>query len=85
VTMESSGTQNSTRRSANDDPGPSSSADYRRLLAARGEETLAPIEDESWRRCYQTLTTQVVSLRDVAKLTYCRLQRGMRTRRDKRV
>jgi len=46
-------------------------ADYRRLLAARGEETLAPIEDESCGGCYQTLTTQVVSLVMLSKLTYC--------------
>ncbi|EMI44645.1 zinc ribbon domain-containing protein [Rhodopirellula sp. SWK7] len=45
--------------------------DYKRLLEARGEEALAPIEDESCGGCYQTLTTQVVSLVMLSKLTYC--------------
>ncbi|MBB3205343.1 hypothetical protein FHS27_001143 [Rhodopirellula rubra] len=45
--------------------------DYKRLLEARGEEALAPIEDESCGGCYQTLTTQVVSQVMLSKLTYC--------------
>lgn len=46
-------------------------ADYRRLIEARGEEAMAPIEDESCGGCYQTLTTQVISQVKLNKLTYC--------------
>lgn len=46
-------------------------ADYRRLIDARGEEALAPIENESCGGCSQTLTTQVVSQVMLSKLTYC--------------
>ncbi|TWT73021.1 zinc ribbon domain-containing protein [Allorhodopirellula solitaria] len=46
-------------------------ADYKRLVAARGEEALAPIENESCGGCYQTLTTQVVSQIMLSRLTYC--------------
>lgn len=46
-------------------------ADYRRLVDARGEEALAPIDAESCGGCSQTLTTQVVSLVMLSKLTYC--------------
>ncbi|MCM2372022.1 zinc ribbon domain-containing protein [Aporhodopirellula aestuarii] len=46
-------------------------ADYKRLLEARGDEALAPIEDESCGGCYQTLTTQVVSQIMLSKLTFC--------------
>jgi predicted nucleic acid-binding Zn-ribbon protein len=46
-------------------------ADYKRLLEARGDEALAPIENESCGGCYQTLTTQVVSQIMLSHLTYC--------------
>ncbi|TWT96229.1 zinc ribbon domain-containing protein [Neorhodopirellula pilleata] len=46
-------------------------ADYRRLVDARGEEALAPIENDSCGGCSQTLTTQVVSQVMLSKLTYC--------------
>lgn len=46
-------------------------ADYRRLVDARGEEALAPIEAESCGGCSQTLTTQVVSQVMLSTLTYC--------------
>ncbi|EMI55950.1 zinc ribbon domain-containing protein [Rhodopirellula sallentina] len=46
-------------------------ADYKRLISARGDEALAPVEDDSCGGCYQTLTTQVVSLVMLSKLTYC--------------
>ncbi len=46
-------------------------ADYKRLIAARGEEALAPIENESCGGCYQTLTTQVANQVMLSQLTYC--------------
>lgn len=46
-------------------------ADYKRLIAARGEEALAPVENESCGGCYQTLTTQVVNQIMLSQLTYC--------------
>lgn len=46
-------------------------ADYRRLIRARGEEALAPVENESCGGCYQTLTTQIVSQIMLSQLTYC--------------
>lgn len=46
-------------------------ADYRRLIQARGEEALAPVENESCGGCYQTLTTQIVSQIMLSQLTYC--------------
>ncbi|TWU15731.1 zinc ribbon domain-containing protein [Allorhodopirellula heiligendammensis] len=46
-------------------------ADYKRLLEARGEEALAPIENESCGGCYQTLTTQVANQVMLSQLTYC--------------
>ena len=46
-------------------------ADYKRLLEARGDEALAPIDNESCGGCYQTLTTQVANQIMLSKLTYC--------------
>ncbi len=46
-------------------------ADFKRLIEARGEEALAPVENESCGGCYQTLTTQVVSQIMLSQLTYC--------------
>ncbi len=46
-------------------------ADYKRLLEARGDEALAPIENESCGGCHQTLTTQVLSRIMLSTLTYC--------------
>lgn len=46
-------------------------SDYRRLVDARGEEALAPVENESCGGCHQTLTTQVVSQVMMSQLVYC--------------
>jgi len=46
-------------------------ADYKRLVGARGEEALAPIEADSCGGCSQTLTTQIVDQVTLNKLTYC--------------
>lgn len=46
-------------------------ADYLRLIEARGEEALAPVENESCGGCYQTLTTQVMNLVMLSQLTHC--------------
>ncbi|MCC9641378.1 phospholipase [Rhodopirellula sp. JC740] len=46
-------------------------ADYRRLVDARGDEALAPIEQDSCGGCYQTLTTQVMSQVMLSTLTHC--------------
>ncbi len=35
--------------------------DYQRLIAARGEDAIAPIEDQTCGGCYQMLTTQVMN------------------------
>lgn len=45
--------------------------EYNRLIASRGEEALAPVEQESCGGCYQTLTTQVVSQLQLNKLVKC--------------
>lgn len=46
-------------------------ADYDRIVAARGEEALAPIEQESCGNCYQTLTTQLMNQVVLSKLVHC--------------
>ncbi len=46
-------------------------ADYQRLTTAKGEDALAPVEDESCGGCYQTLTAQVVNQVLLSKLTHC--------------
>ena len=46
-------------------------ADYTRLVASRGDEALAPVEDQSCGGCYQTLTTQTVSELALSRLVRC--------------
>ena len=45
--------------------------EYDRLISSRGEEALAPVEDESCGGCYQTLTTQVINQLQLSKLVMC--------------
>lgn len=46
-------------------------ADYKRLTEARGEEALAPVEDESCGGCYQTLTVQHLETLRMSLLSRC--------------
>jgi uncharacterized protein len=46
-------------------------ADYTRLIAARGEEALAPVDGETCGGCYQTLTTQVINRIMLSQLVRC--------------
>ncbi len=46
-------------------------AEYRRLTESRGEEALAPVEDQSCGGCHQTLTTQMVDRIRLGMLTDC--------------
>jgi len=46
-------------------------SDYQRITSARGEEALAPIEEDSCGGCYQTLTAQLVDQVRLAKLARC--------------
>ncbi|MDB4331576.1 C4-type zinc ribbon domain-containing protein [bacterium] len=45
--------------------------DYRRITEARGEEALAPVDDESCGGCYQTLTTQLIDRLRMSLLIRC--------------
>ncbi len=45
--------------------------EYVRLVTARGEEALAPIDADTCGGCYQTLTTQIVSQIMLSKLVRC--------------
>jgi len=45
--------------------------DYERLIAARGEEALAPVEDDNCGGCYQTLTTQIMNQIALSRLVRC--------------
>jgi uncharacterized protein len=45
--------------------------EYERLVNARGEEALAPIEDQNCGGCYQTLTTQVMNQIALSRLVRC--------------
>jgi len=45
--------------------------DYERLIAARGEEALAPVEDQTCGGCYQMLTTQIMNQIALSRLTRC--------------
>jgi len=45
--------------------------DYERLIAARGEEALAPIEDQTCGGCYQMLTIQVMNQIALSRLVRC--------------
>jgi predicted nucleic acid-binding Zn-ribbon protein len=45
--------------------------DYQRLTAARGEDALAPVDDESCGGCYQTLTMQYIEWLRMSKLVRC--------------
>ena len=45
--------------------------DYRRVTEAKGEEALAPVEDESCGGCYQRLTTQYIDRLRMSMLIRC--------------
>ena len=45
--------------------------EYRRVIAAKGEEALAPVEDESCGGCYQVLTTQYIDRLRMSVLIRC--------------
>lgn len=45
--------------------------DYRRMVEAKGEDALAPVEGDSCGGCYQTLTTQVMSQLRLSQLIHC--------------
>ncbi len=45
--------------------------DYQRLIAARGEDAIAPIEDQTCGGCYQMLTTQVMNQIALSRLVRC--------------
>ncbi len=49
----------------------SARADYERLVGARGEEALAPVEGGTCGGCYQTLTTQLLSRLMLSQLVRC--------------
>ena len=49
----------------------SARADYERLIGARGEEALAPVEGGTCGGCYQTLTTQLLSRIMLSQLVRC--------------
>ncbi|MGI9473759.1 MAG: zinc ribbon domain-containing protein, partial [Rubripirellula sp.] len=46
-------------------------ADYKRLTEAKGEDALAPVEDESCGGCYQLLTTQYIERLRMSMLIRC--------------
>ncbi len=46
-------------------------ADYQRVVDAKGEEGLAPIDGDSCGGCYQTLTTQVREYLQMSQLVRC--------------
>ncbi|MCO8122974.1 phospholipase [Stieleria sp. TO1_6] len=46
-------------------------SEYRRLIEGRGDEALAPIEEDSCGGCNQTLTTQMVDRVRLGFLTHC--------------
>lgn len=46
-------------------------SDYTRLIAAKGEEALAPTEGNSCGGCYQTLTTQLMNQLQLSHLIHC--------------
>jgi predicted nucleic acid-binding Zn-ribbon protein len=46
-------------------------ADYLRVTAVKGEEALAPVENESCGGCYQTLTTQTMDRLRLSRLVRC--------------
>jgi uncharacterized protein len=45
--------------------------DYTRLVAARGEEAIAPIEDQNCGGCNQMLTTQIANQIAMSRLVRC--------------
>jgi len=49
----------------------SARADYERLIGARGEEALAPVEGGTCGGCYQTLTTQILNRIMLSQLVRC--------------
>jgi predicted nucleic acid-binding Zn-ribbon protein len=46
-------------------------ADYLRVTSAKGEDALAPVENESCGGCYQTLTTQTMDQLRLSRLVRC--------------
>lgn len=49
----------------------SAKAEYLRLVSARGEEALAPVDADTCGGCYQTLTTQLISQIMLSQLVRC--------------
>ena len=45
--------------------------DYNRIIKRKGEEALAPVEDDSCGGCHQTLTTQFIDRLRMSKLVRC--------------
>lgn len=50
---------------------PAARAEYHRMVAAKGEEALAPIDEHSCGNCYQRLTTQVMNQLYLSHLIHC--------------
>ena len=46
-------------------------SDYRRITEAKGEEALAPVDDDSCGGCYQTLTTNLIDRLRMSVLIRC--------------
>ena len=47
-------------------------SEYKRLVAAHGEDALAAVEDSSCGHCYTTVTTQLISELMMKRATYCK-------------
>lgn len=45
--------------------------EYTRMVSARGEEALAPVEDQNCGGCYQMLTTQIINQIALSRLVRC--------------
>ena len=50
---------------------PAARPEYNRMIAAKGEEALAPIDEHSCGGCYQRLTTQVMNQLYLSHLIHC--------------
>ena len=46
-------------------------AEYRRLTESKGEEALAPLDDDSCGGCYQVLTTQLIDQLRLSQVVHC--------------
>jgi predicted nucleic acid-binding Zn-ribbon protein len=45
--------------------------EYDRLVAARGEDALAPVDNDTCGGCYQMLTTQIINRIRLSQLVRC--------------